>query len=210
MNRSRPALRIAIAVMLFAEASFAQERRPEAAGEVVPLLVPTGNTVPAEHPVVTFTSAKEGAVLQQLRNYEWVPLCTAPCHVALDPAGTYNVDGPGMSMSPSFRLRPGASRIETRPGSVWLRGGGVVVAAAGAIPTLMGLFIVGLSLCGGGGDDCGSGSDRQIATKFLLPGLVAVAVGIAMWGSGRTAVDADGASVALGGGVRLGASGLSF
>ena len=213
VNRSRFPLRIAIAVMLFADASFAQERRPDVSGEIAPLPVPSGHTVPPEHPVVTFTSTKEGAVLQQARDYHWVSVCTAPCKVALDPAGTFQIDGPGMMTSRTFRLQPGASRIETRPSSTWLTAGGVVVASVGAVPTAFGLLILSFTLCSKNShsDDCGSSSDRGFAAMFLVPGVLAVTAGIGMVISGRTVVDVDGASgLALGGGVRLGARGLTF
>lgn len=63
---------------------------------------------------------------------EWHRVCELPCTVPVDPAGTYRVDGDGISASREFRLA-GPATLLVESDATWKKNVGMVGIGVGAI-----------------------------------------------------------------------------
>jgi hypothetical protein len=137
---------------------------------------------PPRGPVVRLNADSPAARLQIMR-YRWMDVCTSPCGVIVDPAGTYRVGGGTVRPSEQFAMpRPvGVVQIDAQVGSTvkhWvgfgLIIGGIASAAAG------GLFLAAASDTSST-DVFGNSVHNQYKVDgylYLITGVIMTAIGI--------------------------------
>ena len=174
--------------------AFAQQEAPPAsAAASTRTATPYPQVFPSQAHV-TFVSTQDGAVLRREANDKWVDVCQAPCESLLDPAGTYHVDGPGMSTSRTFSVPVGSSLIKAHPGSFGLRVGGILTTSVGGVISMFGLIAYATSGLCYTQEKCDKSQVDSARASGLLTvglGLALAVVGVVMIAKGRTTVSTD-------------------
>jgi hypothetical protein len=130
--------------------------------------------------------ASNGTVAEGI---EWKDVCIAPCSFKLPPGlQDITVTGPGyVGGVERFQLKPGDNHIVARPGSAWVRFGGILLGGLGLAAAVTGGTFMLLPKDGSTGDP------SSWALPLLLGGLGATGVGVAMMVMSSTSIEQDGA-----------------
>jgi hypothetical protein len=137
---------------------------------------------PASGPVVTLRADNPRARLQQMQ-LRWRDVCTSPCGVPVDPAGTYRIGGGTVRPSLEFRMpRPsGPVLIDTQTGSTVKHWVGFGLAIGGGVSALAGVLFLALASSASSNSALGP-SAKDVATiygvTYLVIGGILMAVGI--------------------------------
>lgn len=127
--------------------------------------------------------ASNGVVAEGI---EWKDVCIAPCSFQL-PSGLHEitVTGPGyVGGIERFQLRPGENRLVARPGSAYVRVGGILLGSLGLAAAVTGGTFMLLP-------KEGTNDFQSWALPLLLGGLGATGVGVAMMVMSSTSIEQD-------------------
>jgi hypothetical protein len=130
-------------------------------------------------PVVRLDSDSRVARLQMMR-LRWTDVCTAPCGVAVDPAGVYRIGGGTVRPSIEFRMpRPaGPVLVRAQVGSTvkhWVGIGMIIGGLAGAGS---GAFLYSVASGSSTLTSNQRDSDKVIGITYIVIGAIVAAIGI--------------------------------